>query len=183
MKLFRNSLLLSGAALLALFVFPRTAPAQAAPSDAILQADDAAKVLPDAVFYAGKSANTQLRNATGIHWAEGEYTLAVLVDTSGYSSSVQEKYQGYLLTEVPLFIGAHHLPAGAYGFGFVNGHFLVMDIGNHDLFHAPSTHDAEMHGPRPLQVLDAGSPGTWRLCSGRDCVKFIAPKSPSKTAP
>src|SRR6202044_519650 len=86
---------------------------------AILRAPEASKLLPDAVFYAGKSANTQLRNSAGIHFPDDHYVLSVLVDTSGYSTAVQEKYQGYLLTEVPLEIGGHPLVPGAYGIGFV----------------------------------------------------------------
>jgi len=46
--------------------------------------------------------------------------LAGLVDTSGYSTGVASKYQGYLITEVPLKIGGKRLPAGAYGFGFLD---------------------------------------------------------------
>ncbi|MGC2619472.1 MAG: hypothetical protein WA414_10560, partial [Acidobacteriaceae bacterium] len=133
-------------------------------ADAILPAPAAAKVLPDAVFFAGKSANTQLRNAAGVHFADGAYALAVLVDTSGYSTAVQQKYQGYLLTEAPLEFAGHHLAPGAYGFGFLRtvqddlgvvgepaSHFLVMDIGNHDLFQADAVYDAQMHRPMPMQ--------------------------------
>jgi len=172
MKRFRTSLFLCFAAFLTFFAFPGLAAAQAAGSDSVLTAQAAGKLLPDAVFYAGKSANTQLRNATGIHFGDGAYTLAVLVDTSGYSTAVQEKYQGYLLTETTLQFGGHSLPAGAYGFGFVKGQFLVMDIGNHDIFQAGTTHDANLHLPRPLQVLSGSSGGEYRLCSGRDCVTF-----------
>lgn len=172
MKTLRNSLLLCSAAFLALLAFPRMSPAQAAGSDTVLTAQAAARLLPDAVYYAGKSANSQLRNAAGIHFGDGAYTLAVLVDTSGYSTAVQEKYQGYLLTETSLQFGGHSLPAGAYGFGFVKGQFLVMDIGNHDILQAPTTHDANLHLPRPLQVLAGTAGGEYRLCSGRDCVAF-----------
>jgi hypothetical protein len=172
MKLFRCSVAFCSAVLLMLLAAPRNAPAQTSGNDAILSATAAAKVLPDAVFYAGKSANTQLRNATGVHFGDGLFALAVLVDTSGYSSAVQEKYQGYLLTETALQIGGHSLPAGAYGFGFGGGHLLVMDIGNHDIFQADTTHDANLHLPRPLQVLAGASSGEYRLCAGRDCVSF-----------
>jgi hypothetical protein len=140
--------------------------------DAILPVPAAAKVLPDAVFFAGQSANTQLRNAAGIHFADGAYTLTVLVDTSGYSTAVQQKYQGYLITEAPLDFAGHPLVPGAYGFGFVANHFLVMDVGNHDLFRTDATHDAQMQHPRPMQIVAGTSPGDYRLCSGRDCVSF-----------
>jgi hypothetical protein len=170
MKLLRSSLLLSSAAFLALLVTPRTAPAQAAASDTILTVQAAGKLLPDAVYFAGQSANTQLRNAAGIQFADGAQTLAVLVDTSGYSSALQQKYQGYLITETALDFGGQRLAPGAYGFGFVSGHFLVMDVGSHDLLQTASVHDPQLHLPRPLQILAGSAAGAWRLCSGRDCV-------------
>jgi hypothetical protein len=157
--------------LAALISLPLAGSAQAT----ILHAPEAQKLLPDSVFYAGKSANTQLRNSAGIHFADDHYVLAVLVDTSGYSSAVQEKYQGYFLTEVPLEIGRHPLVSGAYGVGFVGDHFVVMDIGNHDLLQAHATHDDTMPRPVPLQILDGGAPGAYRLCFGRNCVDFHRP--------
>jgi hypothetical protein len=185
MKVFRNAMVFSSAALLALLASTRIAPAQAAAADTILTVQAADKLLPDSVYFAGQSANTQMRNAVGIQFADGQQTLAVLVDTSGYSSALQQKYQGYLISEVPLYFlplkpGAAPLPPGAYGFGFVGGHFVVMDIGSHDLLSTMATHDATMARPRPLQLLgpwplqrdSAVSSGTYRLCSGRDCVDF-----------
>jgi len=159
--------------LMALLTVSSLAYAQSEPT--ILHAAEASKLLPDTVYYAGKSANTQLRNSAGIKFPDGHYTFAVLVDTSGYSSTVQEKYQGYLLTEVPLKIGDHRLPAGAYGFGFVSGHFGVMDIGNHDVLQAPASHNQALPRPLPLQILP-GSSGGFRLCDGRECVGFQAAK-------
>jgi len=146
----------------------------------ILHAPEAGKLLPDAVYYAGKTANTQLRNSAGIHYSDNRYVLAVLVDTSGYSTSIQEKYQGYLLTEVPLSIGDHSLLPGAYGIGFVGDHFVVTDIGGHDLLTSMATHDDQMQRPLPLQILGPWplqrdshvSSGAWRLCFGRNCVDF-----------
>lgn len=159
-------------ALAALILIPAAIPAAAfAQSGTILHAAEASKLLPDAVYYAGKSASTQLRNSAGIQFADKHNVLAVLVDTSGYSTSVQEKYQGYFLAEVPVTIGEHGLlPAGAYGVGFVGGQFIVTDIGNHDVLKAPASHDAQLQHPTPLQILDGDAPGKYRLCFGRDCV-------------
>lgn len=168
MKTFRTTLALGCLMAAALVSFPALAAAQAT----VLQAPDASKLLPDAVYFAAKSASTQLRNSGGLHFSDGPYALAVLVDTSGYSTAVQQKYQGYLLTETALDFGGNRLAAGAYGFGFVGGQFLVMDIGAHDLFRASATHDAQMPRPMPLKVLQGSSATDWKLCSGRDCVDF-----------
>ncbi len=169
MKASRTLVLGCLAALCTLFSVPG---AVAQTADTILPATDAAKILPDAVYFAGRSATTQLRNATGVHFADGAYTLAVLVDTSGYSSAIQQKYQAYLLTGARLDFAGHQLSPGAYGFGFVANHFVVMDIGSNDLLRVPSTHDAQLQSPRPLQMVAGAAPGQYRLCSGRDCVDF-----------
>lgn len=138
----------------------------------ILHAPEAQKLLPDAVYYAGKSANTQLRNSAGVRFSDSHFVLAVLVDTSGYSSTIQEKYQGYLLTEVPLEIEGHSLVPGTYGVGVVGDHFVVTDIGSHDILQAPATHDAQMAHPMPLEIHEGEAPGRYLLCLGRNCVRF-----------
>ena len=104
-------------------------------------------------------------------------TLMALVDTSGYSSGIQQRYQAYLITEVPLEVGggsdARRLVPGAYGVGFIqNDRFVVMDLGAHELLNVGSHHDAELHRPMPLQVLDTPAAGTYRLYEGRSFVAF-----------
>lgn len=156
--------------LVALLSLASVAAAQS--GNAILHAAEAAKLLPDSVYFSGKSASTQLRNAAGVRFADGKYVLAVLVDTSGYSTGIQEKYQAYLLSEAPLEFGDHPLAPGAYGVGFTGGHFVVMDIGADNVLETASERDAQMQRPMPLQVIDGGSPGLYRLCFGRECVSF-----------
>ena len=172
MKRFPRSLAVCSVLFSVLLFLPVRVSAQAAGGVTVLHASDAAKLLPDAVYYDGKSASTQLRNAAGVHFADGAYALAVLVDTSGYSTQVQQKYQGYLLTETALEFGAHRLGPGAYGFGFVGGKFVVTDIGAHEVLQADASHDAQMNRPMPLQIVESGSGHGFQLCSGRDCVSF-----------
>src|ERR1700760_897177 len=85
----------------------------------IMNAAEAAKLLPDAVFFRGQSATVQKRNSAGIHFANDMFMLVSLVDNSGYSSGVQEKYQAYFITEVPLDFSGQTLKPGAYGVGIV----------------------------------------------------------------
>ena len=131
-------------------------------------------VFPSSVYFSGQMASVQLRNAGGVRWSEGKQTLFAMVDASGYSSSVRERYQFYLLSDVPVEIGGKSLPAGAYGAGFLaDKGFEVMDVGGAELFHAPVQHDAAMQRPRPLQVTADGN-GHYRLYLGRDYVEFSA---------
>jgi hypothetical protein len=149
------------------------APATASAEPKILNATEAAAILPATVFFRGQSASIQARNSGGVRFTKDAVLLATLVDTSGYSSAVQEKYQAYLITESAIEIGGHRLPPGAYGCGFIaNDQFIVMDIGGHDLFTTKSTRDAELRRPTPLQVLAAPTAHAYRLYAGRNYVEF-----------
>jgi hypothetical protein len=89
---------------------PQT-PAAATPEpEAMLKPTEVnPKLLPERVFFRGQSAPVQQRNSAGIRFTDGYFFLIGLVDNSGYSSGIHEKYQGYLLTEVPLEIAGHTL--------------------------------------------------------------------------
>jgi hypothetical protein len=139
--------------------------------DTILKPADTEKLLPGNVFYRGQSATTQVRNSGGVKFADGFYVLATLVDTSGYSTDLQTKYQAWFVTEVPIKVGGKSLAAGVYGVGFVGGKFVVTDIGAHDVLTVSSGEDAELKGPRPLQVL-ANPAGGFRLYALRHFVVF-----------
>jgi len=136
-------------------------------------ADITPKVFPERVFFRGQSAPVQFRNSGGVHFADDLYVLAGMVDSSGYSTGIKEKYQAYLLNEVTLEIAGQTLKPGAYGIGFVTGgKFVVMDLGANDVLQATSQHDAEMKRPVPLQVLASSTAGNYRLYIGRDYVEF-----------
>ncbi|WP_433966345.1 hypothetical protein [Tunturiibacter gelidiferens] len=107
--------------------------------------------------------------------------LVALVDTAGYSSSVQEKYQAYLITEESIDIEGHRLQPGAYGCGFVAGNtFVVMDIGGHDLLSVHSAKDVTLRRPTPLQILPGPYTTRYRLYIGRDYVDFA--QAPAQTS-
>jgi len=137
----------------------------------VLTVDDTTKLLPPSVFFRGQSATIQVRNSGGVKFGDGMFVLATLVDTSGYSSDVQAKYQAYFITEVEIKIAGHILPAGIYGVGFIPGNkFVVLDVGAHDLFTVASHPDAEMKRPMPLKVVAAKD--GFRLYEGRNFVTF-----------
>ncbi len=149
----------------------------AAPAaDALLDREQAGKLLPATVFYHGQVAPVQARNSAGLRLPGGKLMLVTLVDTSGYASSVQQTYQGYLLSESPLRFGSKTLPAGAYGFGFIAGdQMVVMDLGGTELMRTPTTRDLQMPRPNPLQMLpDPAAAMRYRLYLGRNFVTLEA---------
>jgi hypothetical protein len=141
-------------------------------ANTVLKPADLEKMFPATVYYCGQSAPAQLRNSGGVKFADGHYVLASMVDTSGYSTGMAQKYQGYLITEVAITIEGKHLPAGAYGFGFLAGdRLLVTNLGGNAVFSVHTTKDTALARPRPLEVTD-DSAGGFRLYAGRSYVHF-----------
>jgi len=164
------SIVAAGAMAVAVMAAPGSAIAQG--GDTVLKPADMQKLLPASVYYKGQSATTQLRNSGGVKFADGSFVLATLVDTSGYSTDIQAKYQAYFITEVPIKIGGENLPAGIYGVGFVaNNKFVVTDVGAHDLLTVSSGNDDAIKRPTPLNVT-ADPSGGFRLYAGRRYVVF-----------
>jgi hypothetical protein len=150
----------------------QTAAAKPAQDNLLKASEITPALFPDKVFFRGKTAAAQLRNAGGVHFADGMFFLASLVDNSGYSTAIKEKYQAYILSEVAIEIGGSKLPAGAYGIGWLkDGKFVVMDLGAHDIFSVDSKHDDGLKHPVPLQVVAGASAGSYLLYGGRDSVE------------
>ena len=135
----------------------------------LLTADELKKVVPAEYFFRGQKASVQLRNAGGFQLADGKMVLAALVDTSGYSTAIQQKYQGMLITEVKLNIGGSELGPGQYGFGFTaEGKFVVMDVANNDVLTTACQTDQELKHPVPLKLVEDGA--GYKLYAGKKWV-------------
>ncbi len=157
--------------ILPLCLFPLALSAQQGKAG-VLSAQDVKRVVPATYFFRGQSAPVQLRNSGGFSTAEGKLVLAGFVDTSGYSTDVQAKYQGLFITEVKLSVEGTDLAPGAYGFGFTkDGNFQVMDVGANDLFTVSGHTDDKMAHPVPLKMAADGD--GYRLYAGR---KWVALK-------
>jgi hypothetical protein len=121
----------------------------------LLSADELKKVVPAEYFYRGQKAPTQVRNSAGFQLADGKMTVAALVDASGYSTSIQQKYQGLLITEGKVNIGGSELAPGQYGFGFSgDGKFVVMNVANEDVLSAAYQTDKQLQRAVPLKMIE-----------------------------
>ena len=132
-----------------------------------------ARLLPATVYFEGKTAPLQLRNAAAVRFGDNATVWASLVDTSGYASDVQARYQFYLVTESALLVGQATLAAGAYGGGFLGDRFLIMDLGGHTLAEGDLLTDPGIKRPRPLQILP-DTPDAVKLYLGRHWVRLKA---------
>jgi hypothetical protein len=137
----------------------------------VLTREELNKVIPAEFFFRGQKALVQLRNAVGFQLADSKTTLAALVDASGYSTAIQQRYQGMLITESKVRIAGSELAPGQYGFGFTaDGKFVVMDVANDDVLSAVYQTDPEMKRPVPLKLTEDGD--GYKLYAGRKWVSI-----------
>jgi hypothetical protein len=154
-------------ALLLLLLLPAAASAQGWPR--VLEGAELERVVPPGFYFEGQSAATQMRNAAAAQLGPRRFVMAGLVDTSGYSTDVQAKYQGFIVTDSPVTVGGSRLPTGAYGFGFTpDGWLNVMDVGGRRVLSVRARNDERLQRPRPLMMTDARN-GV-RLYAGRSFV-------------
>src|ERR687889_1587435 len=141
----------STAAALLLLLLPAAALAQGWPR--IIEGADLERVVPQGFYFEGQSGPTQMRNAAAAQLGPRRFVLAGLVDTSGYSSDVQAKYQGFVVTDSPITVGGSRLVTGAYGFGFTpEGWLNVMDVGGRRVLYVRARTDDRLQRPRPLTM-------------------------------
>ena len=139
----------------------------------VLSAKDSARVVPASFYFEGQSAPTQMRNSAAARFGPKRHVIAGLVDTSGYSTEVQAKYQGFFITDSSITVGGKELGTGAYGFGFSNdGKFNVFDVGGNAVFSVGAAKDSALRRPRPLMMLKEKD--ELRLYAGRTYVVVAA---------
>jgi hypothetical protein len=139
----------------------------------VLAGKEAARVIPTTFYFEGLSAPTQIRNAAAARFGAKRFVIAGLVDTSGYSTDVRAKYQGFFITDSRIAVGDKDLEAGAYGFGFSDdGKFNVMDVGGRQILSVAAGKDSATRRPRPLMMALEG--GALRLYSERSYVVIAA---------
>ena len=151
--------------------FSLTTAAQTKPE--ILADDNLKRIVPTSFYFAGQSADTQVRNTAAARMGENRHLIVGLVDTSGYSTEISGKYEGFLITDSLIKIGGQRLNTGAYGFGFSqNGKVNIFDLSSKQILSVKTIDDAEMKRPRPLQMTS--DERSVRLYKGKTYVVIAA---------
>jgi len=134
----------------------------------VLAGEQLKKAVPSTFFFSGQVATVQARNSAALKNSAGKLVVAGLVDTSGYATAIAERFQGFLITEARVTFDSATLEPGAYGFGFKDGKFTVMNVAGTDLFSVAGQSDPQLKHPVPLKLekSDAG----YRLYAGRNYV-------------
>lgn len=139
------------------FTLNMTTRAQDKSKPEILAQATAAKIVPSSFYFAGQSAPTQMRNSAVARIGKDRYVIAGLVDTSGYSTEISGKYEGFFITDSPITIGGKTLESGAYGFGFsADNKLRIFDLSSKEIMTVETVSDKEMKRPRPLMMSAAG---------------------------
>jgi hypothetical protein len=149
------------------FVLNTTINSQEKFAPEVLNETDAARIVPSSFYFAGQSAPTQIRNSAVARIGKDRHIIAGLVDTSGYSTEISGKYEGFLITDSPVNIGGRQLGTGAYGFGFsIDGKLHIFDLSSKEIMVVETKNDAEMKRPRPLMMIVA--PNGVRFYKGKN---------------
>lgn len=173
MKFRHQNFILLAVAFAFLFALNTTIDAQEKGAPEILTEAATAKIVPTSFYFAGQSAPTQMRNSAAARIGSNRYVIAGLVDTSGYSTEISGKYEGFFITDSPVSIGGKQLAAGAYGFGFsADGKLHIFDLGNKEIVSVATASDKEMKRPRPL-MMSAAADGV-RFYKGRNYALITA---------
>jgi hypothetical protein len=100
------------------------------------------------------------RNAVLLKNAKGARIVLALIDTAGYSSQIQQKYIGMLITETKISVCGNNLGVGSYGFGLdrpaptsnADATFKLYNQAGEQLGECAAKKDDTIQKPKPLGV-------------------------------
>jgi len=112
-------------------------------------------------YLEGNSIPTQKRNAALVKTLAGARVLFALIDTTGYSSQIVQKYEGMIISEGNFTIGGQKLGVGSFGFGHTKPlatsnddmKLYIYDQAGTKVAECSGKKDAGLAQPMPLQVV------------------------------
>jgi len=137
------------------------------------------RAVPTDFYLEGEHIPVEKRNAAVVKSAAGKRVVWALIDTSGYSSQIQQKYTGMLITEARLSVCGRELGVGSYGFGLVrpaptshaDASLRIYDQAGDQLAECTAKRDENLKQPRPLAVVPAVA-GSAKLYLGKYGIEF-----------
>jgi len=137
------------------------------------------RAVPTDFYLVGEHIPVEKRNAVVLKSAAGKRVVMAIIDTSGYSSQIQQKYAGMLITETKLNVCGSTIGVGSYGFGLehpaapsnADALFRIYDQAGDKVAGCGAKKDDSVKQPRPLAVVTDKS-GTAKLYLGRYVIEF-----------
>jgi hypothetical protein len=157
----KKSLLLT-AAVLMIGLTALSRPAWADDGFKVVTGKPADNAIPNDFYLEGNRIPVQKRNAVLVNCPMGGRIVIGLIDTTGYSSQIQQKYEGMLISETHFTIGGQKIGVGSFGFGHTKPaatsdedmRLTIYDQAGNKVAEATGKKDASLSKPSPLQVKD-----------------------------
>lgn len=161
----------------ALIAIPNNARAQGSFEPVTGKAFDSA--MPKDFYLEGNAVPAEKRNAAMLKSPAGARLLFALLDTTGYSSQIKQKYIGMVITEGSISVCGKKVGIGSYGFGLDKPAATSKDDAKFHLYNQAGAEvascaaalDSTMKMARPLQV-NAGKGGSATLDLGKYTVEI-----------
>jgi hypothetical protein len=166
----KRMLVLVGFLTFLLAAWPNTAQAQGGFEQVTGNAFD--KAIPNDFYLEGNRIPVERRNAVLLKTPKGARVVVALIDTAGYSSQVQQKYHGMLITEAKISVCGVPLGVGSYGFGLdtpqppsaTGAKFILYNQAGEKVGECAAKKDDSIKQPKPLAVTTAkGEPAKLEL--------------------
>jgi len=151
---------------------PRAACAQGAFEQMTGKAFESA--IPNDFYLEGNRIPVEKRNAALLKTPAGARLLLALIDTTGYSSQIKQKYAGMLISEGTVSVCSVPLSVGSYGFGLEkpaptsseDAKFTLYNQAGEKVGECGAKKDKALKLPKPLNVVLSKEAGV-RLYLGR----------------
>ncbi len=140
---------------------PGPSAARAQGGFAPVSADAFTRAVPNDFYLEGNRIPVEKRNAAVLKNAKGTRLVLALIDTSGYSSQIQQKYIGMLITEGPISVCGIALGVGSYGFGLerppaastADAPFRIFNQAGEKLGECAAKKDESLKQAKPLTTI------------------------------
>jgi hypothetical protein len=117
--------------------------------------------VPKDFYLEGNAILTEKRNAALLKNPAGARVVLALINTSGYSSQIREKYTGMIIAEGKVSVCGNPLSVGSYGFGLArpspasneNAKFNLYNQAGEKVAECSAKKDLQLKQPRPLQII------------------------------
>ena len=137
------------------------------------------KAVPGDFYLEGNRIPVEKRNAVLLKNAKGSRLGVGLIDTSGYSSQIKQKYTGMLITETKISVCGNSLGVGSYGFGLdrpaatsnADASFKIYNQAGEKLGACAAKKDDSVEQPKPLSVT-ADKAGPAKLYLGKYAIEI-----------
>jgi hypothetical protein len=160
-----------------LTVWPKAARAQGGFES--VTGDAFNRAVPADFYLEGNRIPVEKRNAALLKDAKGGRVVLGLIDTTGYSSQIQQKYIGMLITEIKISVCGNAMGVGSYGFGLerpaatsnADAPFRIYNQAGEKVGECAAKKDDSVKQPKPLEVATAKA-GPAKLYLGKYVIEL-----------